>query len=108
MKCQRPQIKQLKTRLAEKRKYIQLLVGPRQVGKTTLIFQYMKSTKNPTYYVSADNQSREGSVWINKQWEAVRLKLKISKRKVYIVIIDEIQKIPEWSEAVKKLGRRYT
>ncbi len=102
MKFQRPQIKSLVKRLSEKRKYIQLLAGPRQVGKTTLIFQYMKSTKSPTYYVSADNKSSEGKVWINKHWEAVRLKLKTSKRKVYILIIDEIQKIPEWSEAVKK------
>ncbi|MCF6271484.1 MAG: ATP-binding protein [Melioribacteraceae bacterium] len=102
IKYQRPTIKTLEKRLSEKRKYIQLLAGPRQVGKTTLISQYIKTAKAPTYYVSADNQSSEGSMWISKHWETVRLKLKTSKRKVYILIIDEIQKIPEWSEVVKK------
>lgn len=81
MQYKRSKIKILEKRLSEKRKFIQLLAGPRQVGKTTLILQYIKATKTPTYFVSADNQGGEGSIWIDQHWETVRLKLKSSETK---------------------------
>jgi predicted AAA+ superfamily ATPase len=103
MKYQRPQLKLLKDRLAEKRKFIQVIMGPRQVGKTTLVNQLLKSAKVPNHFVSADGVSISGHVWIQQQWQTARLKFKQSEAKEFLLVIDEIQKIDNWSEEIKQL-----
>jgi predicted AAA+ superfamily ATPase len=45
----------LANRLAEPRRFMQVIMGPRQVGKTTLVGQLVGQTTMPTHYVSADN-----------------------------------------------------
>ncbi|NOX19065.1 MAG: ATP-binding protein [Chlorobi bacterium] len=92
----------LKKRLREKRKLIQAIVGPRQVGKTTLITQFMQNEKYLFHFASADSAEQSDVFWISQQWEEARIKLKLSKSKQLILIIDEIQKISAWSEFVKK------
>jgi predicted AAA+ superfamily ATPase len=87
---------------SEPRQFIQVLYGPRQVGKTTLALQFMESTNLPVHFASADLVSTGQSGWISQQWEAARIKLRQSEQNDAVLIIDEIQKIGNWSEAVKK------
>ena len=100
----RPYYRILSKRLKEKRRFIQILAGSRQVGKTTLIQQILKEIGIPSHYASADAMRSDNTVWIEQQWEVTRFKLKQSMSKHgFILVIDEIQKIPSWTEMVKKL-----
>lgn len=97
----RQQLQVLSKRMEEPRRFIQVIVGPRQVGKTTLVRQFQESAKMPVHYASADESFAADPVWIEQQWEAARLKWKQSGSPEAILIIDEIQKINHWSQAVK-------
>ena len=90
-------------RINEKRKFIQVLIGPRQVGKTTLVTQFLKNYKFPYTYISTDDLSLKSAVELEGVAEAARLKLKQSGAKEFLLIIDEIQKIHNWSEVLKKI-----
>jgi len=103
MKYQRAQLKLLQKRISEKRKFIQVLMGPRQVGKTTLATQLVKSAKIPYHFISADGISYAGINWIEQQWQTARLKFKQTEAKEFLLVIDEIQKINNWSEQIKQL-----
>ncbi len=103
MKYQRPQLKLLRSRISEKRKFIQVLMGPRQVGKTTLVLQLLDSAKTPNYFISADGVSNSDPTWIQQQWQTARLKFKQSEAREFLLVIDEIQKIENWSEEIKQL-----
>ena len=89
-------------RLKEPRRFIQILYGSRQIGKTTLIKQVLKDVDIPFHYASADDTPAVTSVWLDQLWETCRLKLKQTKQNEYILIIDEVQKIQNWSENIKK------
>jgi predicted AAA+ superfamily ATPase len=96
--------KKIFDRLTKPRRFIQALSGPRQVGKTTLIQQVMKGIGIPGHYASADAVSAASPVWLQQQWETARIKHKSSHhKKGFILVIDEIQKIPNWSDTVKLL-----
>lgn len=97
----RPHFQLLNTRLKEPRKFIQVILGPRQVGKTTLITQILKEIGIPSHYASADALASTGVIWIEQQWGIARTIMKQKNAKEIILVIDEIQKIPEWSEYVK-------
>jgi uncharacterized protein len=99
----RPQYKALLKRLQEPRRFVQVLAGPRQSGKTTLARQVMDSLKLPTWYASADEPALKSTSWIEQQWEAARLAVSESKAAGGVLILDEIQKIPGWSETMKRL-----
>lgn len=91
-------------RFKEPRRFIQVISGPRQVGKTTLIQQVMDDIGIPGHYVSADAVSAASPVWLQQQWETARIKHKSGPhKKGFILAIDEIQKIPDWSATVKLL-----
>jgi predicted AAA+ superfamily ATPase len=94
---------QLILRLTEARRYIQVLSGPRQVGKTTLVLQAIKSLDLPHHYASADEPTLQNYAWIETQWNMARLEIKNHKKSAGLLVLDEIQKIPAWSNAVKKL-----
>ncbi|WP_076792779.1 ATP-binding protein [Chlorobium sp. KB01] len=87
---------------SEPRRFIQVLHGPRQVGKTTLARQFMQATSLPVHFASADLVAAGQSSWITQQWETARLKLSHSGKQEALLVIDEIQKISNWSEAVKR------
>lgn len=97
----RPIFHQLVQRLREPRKFIQVLLGPRQVGKTTLALQVAKAIKKPCHYISADLATLQDLAWLQQQWEVARKMVK--GRKGVLLIIDEVQKIPHWSEKIKSL-----
>ena len=98
----RVQIKELKQRIIEPRNKIQVVSGPRQVGKTTIVKQVLQEIDIPADYVSADNIAPTNTDWISEVWAAARASMKISKKEEYLLIIDELHKINNWSEAVKK------
>ena len=97
----RPVYKKIAGRITEPRRFIQVLYGPRQTGKTTLAHQLMTDLSIPTHYVSADEPTLKDRTWIEQQWETARFKVKPKKNALFI--IDEAQKIDGWSETVKRL-----
>jgi len=99
----RPVFKSIRKQLLGKRKFIQVISGPRQTGKTTLIGQLLKSITVPSTYISADVYDGNGLTWIEKHWETARIKCRRDKSKQHILAIDEIQKIPDWSSVIKKM-----
>jgi len=86
----------------EDRRFIQVIYGPRQVGKTTIVSQFAGQTRIPVHYASADAVISPQGTWITQQWEAARFLLSGSVTGEAVLIIDEIQKIENWSETVKK------
>ena len=100
MTYRRPQSKVLARRLAEPRRFIQVVAGPRQVGKTTLVQQVVDGARVPVRFVSADEPTLRGAEWIDQQWETARL---MAGKRGVVLVIDEVQKVAGWSETVKRL-----
>ncbi len=100
MTYRRPQSKVLARRLAEPRRFIQVVAGPRQVGKTTLVQQVVEAARAPVQFASADEPTLRGAEWIDQQWEAARL---MAGKRDAVLVIDEVQKVTGWSETVKRL-----
>ena len=92
----------IKRRLEEPRRFIQVVMGPRQVGKSTVVKQVLGDLDVPYQFFSADNVSVSNSAWVSNCWAAVRTLLANKGLDSIILVIDEIQKIQNWSEVVKK------
>ncbi len=92
----------LRCNLNDRTSLIQVVTGPRQVGKTTLVLQIYHQWKGPKLYQSADSPHIPTIDWITEQWHVCRQLIKNKKEKA-LLILDEVQKIPRWSEAVKML-----
>jgi predicted AAA+ superfamily ATPase len=93
----------LQERLLSDSARIQVLFGPRQVGKTTLARQVRKLLAWPTHSATADAVGTATHTWLLAQWEQARLIARTSPESPALLILDEVQKIPNWSELVKKL-----
>lgn len=102
MEIRRDFLAPLKKRIEEERKFIQVVAGPRQIGKTTTVRQLLKEVTTPFLSVTADNIAATDSSWINQQWEAARQQMKNADSTGFLLVFDEIQKISNWSEAIKK------
>ena len=89
--------------MLEKRRFLQVLAGPRQVGKTTMAHQLTAQLDFPSHFAAADAMAGAGAVWIEQQWESARWRQQQSGASDYLLVLDEIQKIPNWSETVKRL-----
>lgn len=83
-------------------------MGPRQVGKTTLIAQLTEAINFPHAFASADAVPASNPVWLEQQWEAARLIMDTQDAAEFLLVIDEIQKINNWSETVKLLWDKDT
>ncbi len=92
----------IKNRLEEPRKFIQVVMGARQIGKSTLVKQVLNDIRAPFQFFSADNVPATDTAWVTNCWDATRSLMRSNKWTSAILVIDEIQKIPNWSEAVKK------
>lgn len=99
----RPQAERIARRLAEQRRFIQAVAGPRQVGKTTLVRQVLEASGLAVRYASADEPTLRGREWVEQQWNAARLLAREGGWRGAVLVVDEIQKIPQWSETVKRL-----
>ncbi len=101
---QRAMFGKLVRRIREPRRFIQVLAGPRQVGKTTIARQVMQSIELPCHYASADEPSLRGNHWLHEQWETARMQCGGGGApSPCLLILDEIQKLPGWQEVVKRL-----
>ena len=88
--------------MAEPRRRMQIVMGPRQVGKSTLVGQFTEGISVPFDFFAADGVNRFDSSWIPNKWQQVRMRMDIHSEQEHILIIDEVQKIRGWSEQVKK------
>ena len=99
----RPQVAELARRLKEPRRLIHAITGARQVGKTTLALQVAERGALPFHFAGADEPTLRGDGWIETQWEQARLLAGKSGPKGALLILDEVQKVPQWSDTVKHL-----
>ncbi len=99
---ERALVAQLTRRLSEpRRRFIQVVAGPRQVGKTTATRQTLAKLKLPSRFISADEPTLHDATWLNQQWELARLTARTEG--ACVLAIDEIQKVPNWPETIKRL-----
>ena len=99
----RPLFDLLLERVRQPRVFIQVLAGPRQVGKTTLVRQALAATNLPSHYASADDPTLRDRAWIETQWARARLRARDGGSQGGLLVLDEAQKITSWSEVVKRL-----
>jgi predicted AAA+ superfamily ATPase len=99
----RPQAADLSRRLREPRRFLQVVAGARQVGKTTLVTQVTERSGLPHRFASADEPTLRGPEWIEQQWEAARLLAREAGKGGALLVLDEVQKVPRWSESIKRL-----
>ena len=107
-------------RLAEPSSRIIALFGPRQTGKTTVVRQVLRQIKRKILYLAVDEpesstprvpsdtaeetfpvSQQKDTAWLVRTWEEARLEAEQSGG--FVLVFDEIQKIPNWSETVKGL-----
>ncbi|MGB4115604.1 MAG: ATP-binding protein [Polaromonas sp.] len=124
MAFQRLQINELRNRFAEKSRFITIVAGPRQVGKTTLVrtalqgiaheFIAVDQYEEPlrpfgTYTQTSSEPTGESrdAGWLIRSWQAARERQKqiraTNSEQAFVLVFDEIQKISRWSEVVKGL-----
>ncbi|MBQ3769655.1 MAG: ATP-binding protein [Prevotella sp.] len=102
MEYKRPQFAEVLDRMNEPRKFIQVLAGPRQVGKSTLIDQVLAECQIPHYLYNADGVDENDTDWIRRIWETTRTLMDTRQQTEAVLVIDEIHKIKRWSEIVKR------
>ncbi|MFN0057734.1 MAG: ATP-binding protein [Planctomycetota bacterium] len=100
---ERRQVTVLRTRLAEPRRFLQVVAGPRQSGKTTLVQQAIEDWGERARYASADEPTLRDRAWIHQQWDAARIAARDAGKAGAVLVLDEVQKIANWSETVKGL-----
>ncbi|QAA75926.1 MAG: ATPase [Candidatus Bipolaricaulis sibiricus] len=94
---------ELRRRLGEPRRFMQVVAGPRQTGKTTLVRQVLQEWGETSHYASADEPTLRDRTWLVEQWEVGRALAHQAGRQGAVLALDEIQKIPQWAETVKRL-----
>lgn len=102
MEYKRSQFAEVFDRMNEPRKFIQVLAGPRQVGKSTLIDQVLAECQIPHYLYNADGVDKNDTDWIRRIWETTRTLMDSRQQTETVLVIDEIHKIKRWSEIVKR------
>ena len=91
----------ISNRIAEKRRFIQVIAGPRQVGKTFAVRQALESYDHPYTYRLSESLTADPLVWLENEWNAARVAARHDGS--HLLVIDEIQKIDGWAERVKRL-----
>lgn len=99
----RAHVQELRRRLDEPRRFLQVIAGPRQTGKTTLVRQVLQAWGGAAHYASADEPTLRDRSWLVQQWEVGRTIARTAGTTGAVLALDEIQKVPEWSETVKRL-----
>lgn len=97
----RSQFDTLQQRLSAQRRHIQVMMGPRQVGKSTLAAQLAETLPILIHTASGDAAYNMAQSWIQQQWTAGRQLAK--EHGAALLILDEIQKVDDWSAVVKQL-----
>lgn len=100
---QRSQVSLIAKRMLEANNpLIQVVVGPRQTGKSTMLSQAVKSAGLPFHFVSADDPLSPTAEWLRIEWQQAR-NLTRNNTRPAVLIVDEIQKVQQWSNTVKSL-----
>jgi len=102
MSYSRPVLEEIKSRIDHSKGLIQVITGPRQVGKTTLVKQLFQSAKWTGIYHVVEGSVAYDSGWIEAVFNDAVIRQGRAHQPV-ILAIDEIQKIPNWSETIKRL-----
>lgn len=102
MMFERPIVNDIAAAVQGRLPLLQVLVGPRQVGKTTAASQVEQRLGWPSVVASADVPLPHPPEWIETQWRLARAKAAAQQTRV-LLVLDEIQKVPGWSEVVKRL-----
>lgn len=98
---ERSLVNQLLDRLSEPRRFIQIVTGPRQTGKTTAIQQALEHLDMPYRLAMADQSPAPGEAWLEAEWMQARSLA--TQETPAVLVVDEVQKVPQWSTAVKRL-----
>ena len=101
MGYKREQYSEVMARINEPRGKMQVIVGPRQVGKSTLIGQVLEVCNMPYDSYSADDVVGASADWLAGVWQTARMRMDIRGEGKRLLVVDEIQKINNWSETVK-------
>ena len=125
MNFQRYHVQLLQSRLHETPRFITIVAGPRQIGKTTLVRQAIEEIEH--LFISVDPSGESGwmaftmstmpiqevegaprnSAWLIRTWQAARAQCEAFKRehphRPFVFVLDEIQKITRWPDTVKGL-----
>ncbi len=97
----RQQASILQSRINEPRRFIQVICGARQVGKSTMAKQVLADIPIPYLLTTAEEQQQSDRTWIRYVWSQARQAMKLNNYPEFLLVIDEIHKIDNWSEAVK-------
>ena len=105
---ERPIVTEILNGLDRTKKLLHIIIGPRQVGKTTAALQIADGWQGPVIHASADSPLPPESAWIRAQWELAGIEAERAKsdNRDVLLILDEVQKVRGWSEIVKSLWDR--
>ena len=100
---QRHQVKTIASRMVEANNpLIQVVVGPRQTGKSTMLAQALEAVNLERSFVSADDAITPNPEWLQSEWQQARNMTRNGLQPV-IFVVDEVQKVPHWPTVVKSL-----
>ncbi|MGE3063636.1 MAG: ATP-binding protein [bacterium] len=102
MKIKRKAFSILLNRVKEKGNFIQFITGPRQVGKTTMVLQLKENIGNDCKYFVSEDSITKGPSWLDSTLSNEEISADKNGNRKRVVIIDEIQKIRDWQDIVKK------
>ena len=97
-KFERAFVAKMEGRLNGDMPLIQVLVGPRQVGKTTGVRQLLERVKGRFFFANADGVLVSDQNWLIEQWQRA-----LALGDGALLVVDEIQKVSNWAESVKAL-----
>lgn len=98
---ERKDVSVLRDRLREPRRFMQILLGPRQVGKTTAVRQALAGVGLPHHYASARDVAGGAHGWTASVWETARFRMKAAGCPSFVLVLDDVEQVPDWTEAVK-------
>lgn len=100
MEFRRSIVNDLDLAVRDARPFLNIILGPRQVGKTTAVEHLLERVTLPYHMVSADSALSRAPEWITAEWATARAKAGNGRG---ILVFDEIQKVIGWSEEIKRL-----
>lgn len=80
---------------------IHVLIGPRQVGKSTCARAIVREWPGRVHAAAADELRPPGPEWLSEQWERARALVGDAGKAPVLLVVDEVQKVHRWSEVVK-------
>lgn len=90
---------EIRRRLAEPAPALmQVLTGPRQVGKTTLLLEAADAWGEQAIYLAADAPDASLPDWWARNWQRA---IALAQRGPALLLVDEVHALPDWSRLLK-------